>query len=124
MSAHGMFNHYSKARSDFVQKAQQVFDTYYPVEVDPKLTMEEKIPFMVEWWTQEHDLIVNSGMGRQDIQNMVKEIDVELRNGAKEWLYWLEREKIPILVFSAGIAGKFGFYLFIEKFWLMECRRD
>lgn len=24
-------------------------DTYYPIEIDPHLTTEEKYPFMVEW---------------------------------------------------------------------------
>ncbi len=27
-------------------------DKYYPIEIDHKLTIEEKIPFMLEWYEQ------------------------------------------------------------------------
>lgn len=31
------------------QKLLQLRNKYYPIEIDPHLTMEEKYPFMVEW---------------------------------------------------------------------------
>lgn len=31
------------------QKLLQLKNKYYPIEIDPHLTMEEKYPFMVEW---------------------------------------------------------------------------
>lgn len=31
------------------QKLLQLKNKYYPIEIDPNLTMEEKYPFMVEW---------------------------------------------------------------------------
>ena len=31
------------------QKLLQLKKKYYPIEIDPQLTMEEKYPFMVEW---------------------------------------------------------------------------
>lgn len=30
-------------------KLLQLKNKYYPIEIDPHLTMEEKYPFMVEW---------------------------------------------------------------------------
>jgi len=35
--------------SDFKTRATGLKNKYYPVEVDPKLTIEEKCPHMVEW---------------------------------------------------------------------------
>lgn len=34
---------------DCRQKLLQLKNKYYPIEIDPQLTMEEKYPFMVEW---------------------------------------------------------------------------
>lgn len=31
------------------QKLLQLKNKYYPIEIDPQLSMEEKFPFMVEW---------------------------------------------------------------------------
>ena len=33
----------------FVLQAIQLRDTYYAIEVDPSLSLDEKYPFMVEW---------------------------------------------------------------------------
>jgi len=35
--------------SDFKTRVIDLKNKYYPVEVDPKLTIEEKCPHMVEW---------------------------------------------------------------------------
>jgi len=35
--------------SDFKTRVIDLKKKYYPVEVDPKLTVEEKCPYMVEW---------------------------------------------------------------------------
>lgn len=32
------------------QKLLKLRNKYYPIEIDPQLTMEEKFPFMVEWY--------------------------------------------------------------------------
>lgn len=34
---------------DCRQKLLQLKNKYYPIEIDPQLSMEEKYPFMVEW---------------------------------------------------------------------------
>jgi len=34
---------------DFRTSVIDVKRKYYPIEVDPKLTIEEKCPYMVEW---------------------------------------------------------------------------
>lgn len=39
------------------QKLLQLRNKYYPIEIDPQLTMEEKYPFMVEWWVVKDFLI-------------------------------------------------------------------
>lgn len=31
----------------------QLKEQYYAIEVDPVLTVEEKFPYMVEWWVSE-----------------------------------------------------------------------
>lgn len=31
----------------------QLKEIYYAIEIDPNLTIEEKYPYMVEWWVYE-----------------------------------------------------------------------
>lgn len=104
VSAHGLFNYYSKATPEFVREADAIFKKYYPIEVDPTMTHEQKTPFMVEWWQRGHDLIVSLNLTRSDLADMVRETQVELRGGVGACFEWMDRHKVPLLVFSAGIA--------------------
>ncbi|XP_075941105.1 cytosolic 5'-nucleotidase 3-like [Anarhichas minor] len=50
----------------------------YPIEVDPHLTIEEKCPFMVEWYFKSHTLLVEQRLEKDKLAEVVRESDAAL----------------------------------------------
>lgn len=81
-----------------------LFNRYYPVEIDPHKTLEEKLPAMVEWWTEAHDILLKSKLGRNVIRQSVAQSNITLRDKCDEFLLKLDRCSVPCLIFSAGLG--------------------
>lgn len=52
---------------------------YVTIEVDPNMTVEEKIPYMKEWWEKSHELFIQAGFKATDIGQMARDSSVHLR---------------------------------------------
>ncbi|ESO02553.1 hypothetical protein HELRODRAFT_106717 [Helobdella robusta] len=90
--------------SIYQQKAEKLKDHYYAIEIDPYLAIKEKIPYMVEWWTKAHDLLIEFNLRKEWLPQIVKESRIIFRKGC-DWLFQqLNRLQVPLLVFSAGIG--------------------
>ncbi|KAM6913412.1 cytosolic 5'-nucleotidase 3-like [Lycodopsis pacificus] len=59
-------------------KLLQLKNKYYPIEVDPHLTIEEKYPFMVEWYFKSHTLLVEQRLEKDKLAEVVRESDAAL----------------------------------------------
>ncbi|XP_060576151.1 cytosolic 5'-nucleotidase 3-like isoform X2 [Ruditapes philippinarum] len=89
---------------DYKEKATKIKDKYLPIEMDPNLSIEEKIPHMIEWWTQGHDLLVKYALSKEMLHNMVANSTARLRDGCGEFFEKLHKFHIPLLIFSAGVG--------------------
>ena len=85
-------------------RADALSAIFYPIEVDPARSREEKIPFMQQWYREVNELIVRSGMTRRDLAEDVARANIGLRRGVCEALDWAARHDVPVTVFSAGIG--------------------
>lgn len=63
------------------KKLLQLKEKYYAIEVDPVLTVEEKYPYMVEWYTKSHGLLVEQALPKAKLKEIVAESDVMLKEG-------------------------------------------
>lgn len=97
LEEHGLPKEYS-------QQAHAIRDKYFPIEVDPNMTIEEKIPYMVEWWTKAHDLLSKYPVSKSLLHDMVKNSTARLRDGCKDFFNKLHEKEIPLLIFSAGVG--------------------
>ncbi|EMP31553.1 Cytosolic 5'-nucleotidase III [Chelonia mydas] len=61
------------------KKLLQLKETYYAIEIDPDLTIEEKYPYMVEWYNKSHTLLVEQGLQKDKFAEIVRESDVMLK---------------------------------------------
>lgn len=86
------------------EKFVELRNHYIPIEHDPKLTREQKIPFMLEWWNKSFQLVIDSGVTRDDIKEIVQHSTTHLKPGCEWFFYTLERYDIPLLIFSAGLG--------------------
>ncbi|GLD99786.1 hypothetical protein PINS_up008514 [Pythium insidiosum] len=82
---------------------QKLFRTYFPIEMSPTLTTEEKLPHMIQWWNGSHQALVDSGLRRQQIVDAVTHGDLSFRDGFLEIFRVLAEENVPTLIFSAGL---------------------
>lgn len=87
---------------DLKREFQKLRNYYWPIEHNPKMPKEQKIPFMIEWWTKSLDLTIKTKVSHDAIEEIVKSAATHLREGCKWFFYTLERHEVPLLVFSAG----------------------
>lgn len=80
-----------------------------PIEISQELSEAEKLPHMVAWWNSTHELITKMQLSRQDVRDMVKEHPIRFRGGVHQMVELCEQHRLPVLVFSAGVADVIQF---------------
>jgi len=103
-TCHGVIENYSRLPPLFREKQKQMFQKFYPIEIDPHLTVEEKLPHMMEWYNEGHELMLQCNLVRKDFTLMVQENPTEFREGTSALLNELNEKNVPVLVFSAGVG--------------------
>ncbi|XP_051792433.1 7-methylguanosine phosphate-specific 5'-nucleotidase-like isoform X1 [Erpetoichthys calabaricus] len=103
-TCHNIIDNSRLISEDGKKKLKDLLNTYYPIEIDPALTVEEKLPFMVEWWTKAHNFLVAEKIQKSQITQVVKESNVMLREGFDVFFRQLHKNGIPLFIFSAGIG--------------------
>jgi len=89
---------------DYVKKSFALYDKYHVFEVNNKLSDDEKDRKMVEWWNSHIRLLVEEGMNRGVVEDIIKKKRILLRKGAEDFFKELHEKKIPLLIFSAGVG--------------------
>ena len=105
MSTHGILERSGYFGEAFTTRAKQIFNKYYPIEVDPNIDPATKWAAMSEWWETTHGLMVAEGLTKSDIKSCVAQGHFAFRDGVQELLGKLAQRKVPVMVFSAGIAN-------------------
>ncbi|XP_019618250.1 PREDICTED: cytosolic 5'-nucleotidase 3-like isoform X1 [Branchiostoma belcheri] len=103
-TCHNVLENSSLVPESKKQVLDELRDTYYPIEINAKMTIEEKIPFMMEWWTKAQSTIVACNFRREDLTRAVRESNAMLRDGCDWQFSTLHEHKVPMLIFSAGIG--------------------
>jgi 5'-nucleotidase len=100
---------------DYPDKAYALYNKYRPLEISTELLLEEKSKKMVEWWTLHYNLMVKSGINLDVIKDVIKRGKMEMRKGTLKLFDILNKNKIPFLIFSAGIGDVIKEYLKSKK---------
>lgn len=106
-SCHSLIEGNQYVSDEYRKLATGLLHYYYPIEVSTTLTVEQKIPYMIEWVNRAHDLMVErSGLRQSMIKLAVSEAleskNISFRDGVSDFLKNLDQHGIPILIFSAG----------------------
>eukprot|EP00760_Papus_ankaliazontas_P034474 PhM_4_TR7211/c1_g1_i1/m.89953/K01081/E3.1.3.5; 5'-nucleotidase len=86
-------------------KAQEMKDYYFPIEIDPNVSQEDKYKAMEEWFQNAHKNLLESGVRKDDMRRAAEGVRMMLRPGVKEFAQTAATHKIPFMVFSAGIGN-------------------
>ena len=98
--------------SDYAKKANELFDRYHPYEIDSRISHEEKMAKMKEWWTTHFKLLIDSGLDKKTLDRFVQDVKLEFREGTKEFLEFLDKHNIPLMIISSsGLGSVIPMYL-------------
>lgn len=107
-SCHKLLEDCGLLGEEYERQARAVQTKYYAHEVDHTLDEPTRRMYMEEWAIKSHDLLVQFGFTRVKLHTAVKTaVDREtilLRNFTQNFFNLLQQTRIPLLIFSAGIA--------------------
>lgn len=101
---------------DYPAKAQALFNKYHPLEIDHKLSLAAKKEAMHEWWLKHYDLLLASGLSREDIKRAAQSAKIALRPGASEFLDFLKERGVPLIILSSSGLGTENITFYLERF--------
>jgi 5'-nucleotidase len=90
---------------DYAEKAHALAEKYHPIEIDSKIPAEEKKKAMHEWWKTHNELLIKSGLSKPDLEDIVKNGHIKFREGVAEFLDFLHKHNIPLVIISASGCG-------------------
>ena len=103
-SAHGVVESSPHVSPSFRTTATTLYNKYFKIEIDPNLTVEEKLPHMLDWYRLNHDnLVENGGLERAHIHETDLSGFVTFRDSAVETLRYVGECGVPLAVLSAGV---------------------
>lgn len=97
---------------DYDTKYDELFNTYHPIEIDPYKSFEEKSKAMEKWWSSHIKVLSGFGLSKKILDDTIKESKhFVLRDKISELFDLLEKNIVPILIFSAGSKDFINGYL-------------
>lgn len=93
-----------QGNTDYDLKRKEIHDYYYPLEICPTIPIDEKTKLMEEWWEKTHALLIEGGLTHAAIRNSVTNSVIDFRDGVIQLFEILEKNGVPVLIFSAGLA--------------------
>jgi HAD superfamily hydrolase (TIGR01544 family) len=89
---------------DYPEKAFALYDKYRPIELDPRIPLPEKRAKMDEWWNNHLRLLIDSGMDRATVKDILEHKRPNFRAGFLTFLAELSRQNVPVYILSAGVG--------------------
>ena len=100
---------------DYPAKAQELFNHYHAIEIDPLLPREKKREAMREWWSKHFELLIASGLRKKDIESAVASQKLQLRDGVILFFKFLRAHDIPLVIMSSSGLGTESISLFLGR---------
>lgn len=90
---------------EFKEKLNKYCDYYYPIEIDYKISKEEKEKHMIEWYSKDMELFYEYHLTKEKLEQAIKQCKDIFRKGAKEFLKKAKENNMPVIILSAGIGN-------------------
>jgi 5'-nucleotidase len=89
----------------YAKKAHELYNKYHPIEIDSSIAFEERKSKMLEWWKTHYELLIECGLNKKDIERLVNDDKIRLREGINEFFNLLNNHKIPLVIMSSSGLG-------------------
>jgi len=90
--------------SEYIDKAQELFAKYHPIEIDSNMSRDERAPLMMEWWIKHLDLLIKYGFNKKIVNEIASSGYINFRQGSLELLKSLYEKNVPVIIMSAGLG--------------------
>ena len=100
---------------DYTEKRKALFNKYRPLELDPTLTDDVKSKYMQEWITAHIELFFEYHLKETALIDAVQKDYLIFRDGAKEFLYEMNKRDVPVIIISAGVGNVIYEFLKFQK---------
>ena len=81
------------------------YEYYRPLELDYTIGKEEKKKIMKEWATKTFTILSKYLTSEKIIEDSLKDANMHLRDGAKEFFKEMYEKNIPVVIMSAGVGN-------------------
>tara|TARA_Y100000310_G_scaffold89923_1_gene87154 strand:+ start:102992 stop:103846 length:855 start_codon:yes stop_codon:yes gene_type:complete len=97
--------------AEYSKKGNDLFAVYHPFEIDASLDSEIRKAKMQLWWEEHYSLMQDYGINKNVIESIACNKEISLRLGVGEFFEKLQKSKIPLLIFSAGMGNVIEYFL-------------
>ena len=87
------------------EKIDKLYEKYRPIETNYNISYEEKNKQMEIWYNSCMDLYYKYKFNKNKLKEVVRNAKIGFRKGAKEFLEFAYKNKIPVVILSAGIGS-------------------
>lgn len=87
-------------------KAHELFEHYYPIEMNPDLPMDFRKSKMIEWWNAHFQLLIDYKIKKSYIEEISESGMISSRSGVTEFLNLTHKLQIPVIIISASALGE------------------
>jgi len=118
----GVLENFPELPMCYTEKVKELRSHYYPIELDPTLSVEEKTPHMAEWYTKANLALGESQVKADWFPRMVDASNCELRDSTDVLLNTANKSSVPFIILSAGIGDLIREILSHHKLMLENMR--
>ncbi len=87
---------------EYAERSNALFHTYHPIEIDPKVSLDEKKKAMTKRWDKQFNLMLEYGLTRDIIKNAMASDDDIFRSWYDAFFTLLNEKNIPLIILSAS----------------------
>jgi 5'-nucleotidase len=100
---------------NYLDRAEKLYATYRPSEIDPHLSYEEKKKLMHEWWTLHFKLLIEAGLNKAHLKQIAESCHNVFRDNASDFFKLLKTAEIPLVVMSSSGLGGDSIEIILEE---------
>jgi len=91
---------------DYGPKAHELYDKYHAIEINHRIPRAKRKLAMAQWWKAHFDLLIKSGLNKNDLQKIAQSGKTKFRAGFRAFIGFLKNHHIPMIILSSsGLGG-------------------
>lgn len=90
--------------TSYTAERQKLFDIYRPTETDSSLDYSYRLNQMETWWKKHLDLLIQHKVHKDTVESIISSTKLNFRKDTLDLFNFINKNKIPCLIFSAGIG--------------------